>query len=85
MIWLTKLKIAIVEKDTSAVDALLDEIPNFEDLKDVKEAMYLLKEALELLYSLRDETAVSMAQIKKNIEFLQSTRPTNKNTLDVSS
>jgi hypothetical protein len=85
MIWLTKLKIAIVEKDTSAVDTLLDEIPNFEDLKDVKEAMYLLKEALELLYSLRDETAVSMAQIKKNIEFLQSTRPTNKNTLDVSS
>jgi hypothetical protein len=85
MIWLTKLKIAIVEKDTSAVDTLLDEIPNFEDLKDIKEAMYLLKEALELLYSLRDETAVSMAQIKKNIEFLQSTRPTNKNTLDVSS
>ena len=85
MTWLTSLKIAIVEKNTDAIDALLDKTPNFEDTKDVEEAMYLLKEASELLYGLKDETAMCMAQIKKNIEFLHSTQPANKNTLDISS
>ena len=85
MTWLTKLKIAIVEKNTDNINSLLDETPNFEKIEDVKEAMYLFKEALELLYGLKDETAQSMEQLKKNMEFLNSTQPANENTLDVSS
>jgi len=83
--WLTKLKIAIVEKNTDSINTLLDQTPNFEKIEDVKEAMYLLKEAFELVYGLRDETAQSMEQLKKNMEFINSTQPANKNSLDISS
>ena len=85
MTWLTKLKIAIVEKNTDTIGSLLDKTPDFKDTDEIKEVMYLLKEALELLYSLRDETAKCMGQLKKNTDFLNSTQPTNKNTLDISS
>jgi len=43
--WLTKLKIAIVEKNTDNLNKLMDDIPQLEDKKEIEEAIYLLKEA----------------------------------------
>lgn len=83
--WLTKLKIAIVEKNTDALDKLLDETPKFSDAKEIQEASYLLREASELLHSLKDETALSMKQIKKNISFLNSTQAQPSAKLDIRS
>ncbi len=83
--WLTRLKIAIVEKDTDALDTLLDDLPELSDLKDIEEAVYLLNEASELLQTLKDETAVSMQQIKKNISFLRSTEAPSPSKLDIKS
>ena len=83
--WLNKLKIAIVEKNTDALDKLLDEIPKFSDAKEIQEAAYLLREASELLHSLKDETALSMKQIKKNIAFLKSTQVQPSAKLDIRS
>ena len=85
MTWLTSLKIAIVEKNTDTISKLLDETPKFTNKDEMQEAMYILKEARKMLHALQDEVSASMLQIKKNIEFLQSTQPANKNTLDVSS
>jgi actin-related protein len=78
--WLSSLQVAIVEKDTDKLDELLDELPKFKDEVEMKKASYLLREALELLYTLQDETSESMKQIKKNLDFLDSTqnKPTNK-------
>lgn len=81
--WLNSLKIAIVEKNTDKIDKLIDSIPKFNDLKEVESAMYLLKEAMELLYTLKDETAESMMKIKKNLDFINSTQHTNTNSLDI--
>ncbi|MCD6432900.1 MAG: hypothetical protein J7L21_02555 [Sulfurimonas sp.] len=81
--WLTKLKIAIVEKNTDVLDGLLNETPKFSDAKEIQEAMYLLREASELLYSLKDETAVSMKQLKKNLSFLKSTQVQPSAKLDI--
>ncbi len=44
--WLNKLQIAIIEKDTDNLDALLDNMPKFTDKKEMISAQYLLKEAL---------------------------------------
>lgn len=71
--WLTNLKIAIIEKDADSLDKLLDNIPQLEDEKEIEEAVYLLEEAKNLVTHLKDETAHSMKQIKKNLEFLRST------------
>jgi hypothetical protein len=64
--WLTKLKIAIIEKNTDALDALLDDIPQLSEAEDIEQAIYLLREASELLYTLQNETKISMGKIKKN-------------------
>lgn len=83
--WLTKLKIAIVEKNPDALNKLLDEIPQLEDQKEIEEAVYLLKEATALVNSLKDETKASMKQIKKNLDFLRSTDVPTSKKLDIRS
>jgi hypothetical protein len=81
--WLIKLKIAIIEKNTDALDALLDDIPELSETADIEQAIYLLKEASELLYTLQDEAKISMGKIKKNISFLRSTERAHVNKLDI--
>jgi predicted translin family RNA/ssDNA-binding protein len=78
--WLTKLKIAIIERDTKSLDTLLHNLPQLEEPKEIEEAIYLLVEAKNLITSLQDETSKSMKQIAKNLQFLRSTDiPTSRN------
>lgn len=70
--WLNKLKIAVVEQDVDAIEALLEDIPQLEDSKEIDQAIHLLAEANRFMTSLRDETQSSMQQIQKNIDFLRS-------------
>ena len=44
--WLTDLKIAIVEKNIKKLDSLMDEIPQLDTNKERGEALYLIKEGL---------------------------------------
>jgi len=83
--WLTKLQIAIIEKNTQSIDKLLDETPEFSDKKQMEQAMYLLREAAELMYELKNETNLTMTQIKKNINFLRSTEMPTSVSLDITS
>lgn len=83
IMWLNKLKIAIVEKNTDALDALLNDIPQLSKAEDIEQAIYLLKEASKLLYTLQDEAKISMGKIKKNIAFLRSTERPKINKLDI--
>ncbi|WP_297431706.1 hypothetical protein [Sulfurimonas sp.] len=70
--WLKKLKIAVIQKDTKSLDVLLNDIPTLEDAKEIEEALYLLQEAQKIVQTFKDETASSMLQMKKNIDFLNS-------------
>lgn len=72
--WLTNLKIALIEKDTKKIDSLLQDIPQLHNLQEIEQAIYLLKEATILVQSLKDETNFSMQKIKKNISFLNTTK-----------
>lgn len=83
--WLTKFKIAIIEKNTNNLYKLMDEVPKLENLEEIEEALYLLKEATTLVSSLKDDTSVSMKQLKRNIDFLKSTQAPRKNQLDIKS
>ncbi|HIC45057.1 MAG TPA: hypothetical protein EYO73_12495 [Sulfurimonas sp.] len=82
--WLTKLKIAIAEKNTDSISVLMDSIPKFESIERMKEAQFLLKEATSLASILQSESLSSMRQIKKNINFIQSTQEVNTRRLDIS-
>ncbi len=83
--WLTSLKVAIVERNTDRLNELIDDIPQLEKEEDIKQAIYLLKEATELVQKLQNETSVSMKQMKKNIDFLKSTQHRTSNRLDIRS
>ncbi len=83
--WLNSLKIAIIEKNTDSLQKLLDDIPKYEDKESKEQAIYLLREALELLHTLKDQTAADMMKIKKNIAFLNSTERVSLNKFDITS
>ncbi|MCF6339920.1 MAG: hypothetical protein L3J10_04070 [Sulfurimonas sp.] len=81
--WLTSLKIAIIEKDTNSLDNLLDNLPKLDNEKEIQEAIYLLREASELVHSLQDNTSATKNQIKKNLQFLRSTDIPTSSKLDI--
>ena len=81
--WLNKLQIALIEKDTEKIDALLNSMPQFEKLGDIEQAFYLLKNVSTLLHELRDQTSLSMKQLKKHMDFMNSTQSPNKSKLDI--
>ena len=83
--WLNKFKIAIVSKDTEGISELLNNRPDFSDVSKMKEAMHLIKEASSLLQELKNDTSISMKQIKKNIDFLKVTQLNQSSKLDVTS
>jgi len=81
--WLTKLKIAIIEKDVKALSELITDLPQLTEKAEREEAVYLMREALELLHTLQDETASNMSKIKKNLSFLRSTEVQTSTKLDI--
>lgn len=81
--WLTNLKIAIAEKDSAKLEKLLEESPTFSSVEQMQEALYLLKSAALLVYGLRDETALAMQQLKKNIDYMNATGASSKGKLDI--
>ncbi len=83
--WLNSLKIAIIEQDTEKMAQLMDTLPQLEKEEDITSALILISEAKKLVVALRDDTALSMRQMKKNIDFLESTQRPHTAKLDISS
>ena len=83
--WLSKLKIALVQKDIDSLNDLVKDLPTFTNKKDIQEAMYLSREVVSVFQTLKDETELSMKLIKKNLEFLKSTHINTATKLDITS
>jgi hypothetical protein len=83
--WNNALQIAIVEKNVEKIKELVETPLNFATLEEMREAQYLLAEASALMHELKDDTAKTMRQIKKNIDFLSSTQKKTPNKLDIKS
>ena len=81
--WLTKLKIAIIEKDVDTLSKLMDAVPKLKSVVEMNEAVYLIREASQLVHTLQDETLDSMKQIKKNLNFLKVTELQKPSRLDI--
>lgn len=81
--WMRKLKIAIVEKNVASLEKLLRDVPELKEKKEREEALYLLKEATSQMQKLKDETLISMQQMKKNLDFLRATDSRSFKNLDI--
>ncbi|SFV64472.1 hypothetical protein MNB_SM-6-525 [hydrothermal vent metagenome] len=84
-IWLKELKGAVVQKNVTQIETLLENIPSFNTLKEMQTTLYLLEEAKRVVESLKKETAISMAQMKKNIDFLNSATAEKRASFDITS
>ena len=82
--WLESFKLAIITQDTKRIADLIEQMPQFETIGEMEEALYLIKEGYTLIDTLRSKTRSQIETIKKNIEFLESTAKGDRNTLDVS-
>ena len=85
LMWLREFEIAIIEKNSDEIERLLDLPLKFETLNDAKMALSLLEEAIKFLNEAKNETAVTMMQMKKNIDFLKSTASITQGSLDIRS
>jgi len=83
--WLTQLKVALVEKNTALLAALVTEVPSFSDAKEIETAQFLSQEAIVLLQTLQDDARISMRQIHKNLQFLHATERPKVRRLDITS
>ena len=80
--WLKEFKIAIAERDSDKIDALSLNIPIFDSVDKMNEALYLIKEATKLIQTFQDETLQTKNKLKKNIEFMKSTQRAKNSTFD---
>ncbi|MBE0491082.1 MAG: hypothetical protein IBX44_02400 [Sulfurospirillum sp.] len=72
MIWLNELKVAVINNDIIKIEALIQEIPQINDLQKAQEALSLIQLAIEKVGSEREKTLKLMQNIKKTKTFLQS-------------
>jgi hypothetical protein len=75
--WINQLKIAVIEKNESKIDSLIQAMPQFETYKEMESAAYLLQEAHTFLSSEKDKIASNLLKIKKQKTFLNSVSSQN--------
>lgn len=70
--WLKKFQIAIIENDANKIDLLIKDIPEFQNLEDMKSASTMIVEAGKILYLKKNEIAENLANIRKTKKFMQN-------------
>jgi hypothetical protein len=81
--WLTKLKTALVLEDIEALSILIDNMPQFETIEQMEEALYLLIEIKTYLEKSKTQAAQILQQLKNNLNFLKSTQPQPAHSLNL--
>ncbi|MFP4486660.1 MAG: hypothetical protein ACLFOC_06830 [Campylobacterales bacterium] len=69
--WVDSFKLALIKEDDKTIGKLLEDIPDFEDVEDMKVASNLIEEAISTFTKKRQETLAQMDYIKKSRKFLE--------------
>jgi len=83
LMWIQEFKIALIEEDTQKLAELADADLQFCSVTEIEEAMFLIKQANELCVKLKSDTALSLKQLKKNIDFIRATEAPPSYKLDI--
>lgn len=81
--WLTKLKTALVLEEIDRISTLLDEMPQFDTIKQMEEAAFLLQQSKTLLEEKKMQTAQTLQQLKNTLDFLKSTQTEPSSSLNL--
>lgn len=77
MQWVKELKIAIAEENPSKIEQLINSLPQFDSLEQMKEAAFLMQEAHTFMTLEKDKAASILLKIKKQKAFLNATSSQN--------
>ena len=70
--WLDEFKIAVIEEDISKIETLIDNIPQFHDIKSSELALTLINEARVIIKRQKDDALSQMQKIQKTKKFVES-------------
>lgn len=68
--WVEEFKISLIEEDFDRLDELLDNIPEFEQLTNMKQASALIKQAKAIAEAKKAQIASQMLSLKKSKGYL---------------
>lgn len=81
--WLNELKKALILQDFDSLEKLIELMPAFDSLQEIKEASYLLDHAKTLLETEKSATLHSLQQLKDTINFLKATENTPSSSINL--
>jgi hypothetical protein len=81
--WLKRFKIALIERDSALISKLLDEMPKFDTISQMREAQLLMAQAHEFITLLKEETVESMAKIQQNKDYLRASVVSKSTTFNI--
>jgi hypothetical protein len=70
MLWINDLKVFIINKDINHIQKHIENMPQFNDIKNAKEAQALIKEAIKLIEDEQTQVFSSMQKLKKIKKFI---------------
>lgn len=70
LLWISSLKIAIIEEDIDKISSLTKELPQYNNIEDAQQALALVGEAVKLLDSKKSEILETMKKIKLTKAYL---------------
>lgn len=73
MKWVKALQIALLEENELQIEKLIEDLPQFDTIEQMKEAAYMMQEVHNFLNNKKNDCASKMLKIKKQKEFLNST------------
>jgi len=71
--WLEDFKIAIIEKDFTNIEKLLEQMPEIKSINDLRTSVALINEAKKLLAQEQNILRENMEKVKKSKQFLSQT------------
>lgn len=83
--WLQDFKIALIEENVEKMHQLLDEIPQFQSIKELQDAQYLIANALKDTTAQKNKISTILSELKKSSSFVKSSYDTKSYKLNIRS
>lgn len=82
-VWLDDFKVALIQDDIDKLEYLASNMPKFETLQQMQEALQLIDNARNKVSILQEQTLGDIKKIKQTISFVKSTLTQNEHKLDI--
>ena len=83
--WNRQLKIALVEENEEAIDTLVGQLPDFDNVEQMERARELITQAKTMILQRKEAIAAQMREMETARKFLTSSKGQTASHLDITS